>query len=111
MPGLPVGNLFVIATLAAVTGCASSAPKSAGALEQDRPAQGSYRRVTRNGEVYFCRSQRVTASLTRVVESCLTEAQLDARRRDAQDYVNKTQTVPAQPAGSNPMNVGGRVLE
>ncbi len=112
---------LVAAAVSALAACATPAPQTAvptstgetGAtgVEQASKSSPDYRRVTRNGQELYCRRQKVTASLTRVVETCLTAAQLEAQRTGAQDYVNKVQGVPGQPAGSNPMNVGGSVVQ
>jgi hypothetical protein len=112
------GSLFVAVAVSALAACASPAPAdvapaATGVASVGQASQpgSDYRRVTRDGQEYYCKRQKVTASLTRVVETCLTAAQLEAQRSNAQDYVNKTLTVPEQPAGSNPMNVGGRVVQ
>lgn len=111
-------DLLVAAAVSALAACAAPAPQDvapaatgATAVKPAGNSSADYRRVTRNGEEYYCKRQKVTASLTRVVETCLTAAQLEAQRNDAQDYVNKTQGVPGQTAGSNPMNVGGSVVQ
>jgi hypothetical protein len=112
------GRLLVAAAVSALAACAAPAPQTDApaasgvtAVGQASKSSADYRRVTRNGQEYYCKRQKVTASLTRVVETCLTAAQLEAQRNDAQDYVNKVQGVPGQPAGTNPMNVGGSVVQ
>lgn len=116
-----MGSLLVAAAVSALAACAAPAPKDVApaptgvtgvtAAGQAGKSSADYRLVTKNGQELYCKRQKVTASLTRVVETCLTAAQLEAQRNNAQDYINKTQGSPELPAGSNPMNVGGRVVQ
>lgn len=104
-------GLLVAAAVSALAACAAPAATGVTAAEEAGKSAADYRRVTRDGQDYYCKRQKVTASLTRVVETCLTAAQLEAQRNDAKDYVNKVQGVPGQTSGSNPMNVGGSVVQ
>jgi hypothetical protein len=96
-----------MAVSSALAACASSAqPVGTAELKQGSNQQSVYKRVTRNGEDYFCRRAPVTGSLTRTVETCLTQAQLDEKAQDARDFVYRTQGVPGQPAGTSPISSG-----
>jgi hypothetical protein len=111
------GSLLAIAACSALAACASGAPPSVkanapvaaaspAALKEVSDRQRGYSRVTRNGEDYFCRRKPVTGSLTRTVETCFTQAQLDASAQNAKDFLNRVQGVPGQPAGTGPLSSG-----
>jgi hypothetical protein len=57
-------------------------------------SRGGYRLVTRNGEQVYCRKEAATGSLTRVLETCLTEAELEARMGSDQGLVDDIRNAP-----------------
>ena len=58
-----------------------------------------YRRVVRNNVELFCRTELLTGSRTNAVETCSTQAQLDAAQKSARDMVDRVQQVPGVPSG------------
>jgi hypothetical protein len=123
MPRKLCESLFAFAAFSALAACTSSAPQSASAPPERASAPAAatapvesdalkrdarYRRVTKNGEEYFCRREPVTGTLTKKVETCLTEAQMEGRSRAEQDELRRTQGVPIPPAGAGAAGATGR---
>lgn len=107
MPRL-VLEVPVIVLSIALASCAANPPEATGAVApapaaapvaaaaSDKPAtsRAGYRLVTRNGEQVYCRREAVTGSLTRVQETCLTQAELEARMQSDQGLVDDIRSAP-----------------
>jgi hypothetical protein len=79
----------------------ASATAPAGAIPPDDIAKliaAGYRAMMKDGEPIYCRRQKVTGSLTKVVESCLTQAQIKDARENGQEFWRRMTTTPGAPA-------------
>jgi hypothetical protein len=93
------GSLFVIAIAAALGGCAADAPVNPNAATPTaaRPPAATpatekavnngsgYRLVTRGGVQTYCKQVKMTGSLTKERETCLTPAEMAARTQGGQE--------------------------
>lgn len=103
---------FLPAVLAlAMVACASDgtpqAAASSATVAPDDPARAllaaGYKRVTVEGEEYFCRQERITGTRARTREVCLTPADLARRQQDGDDFLRRSQDQGAvQPPSSLP---------
>ena len=80
-----VAAMLLAATLA---GCARSPAKS---------AREGYREVTREGQLFFCRTETVTGSRVSVRETCLTRKQMEQAEAQAQDDLRRMQSPGFEP--------------
>ncbi len=112
------GGLFALATATLLAACASSPqvksganapataaspPTAANAPKQDTIERGWRRKMVDGKEVY-CQRQPVTGSRANVVESCLTLAEIAAKRESSQEFLRRTQTGAREMQG--PANAG-----
>jgi hypothetical protein len=81
-------RLLVVAITAALGACASQAPVNSSAEPAAAKAvnNGSgYKLVTRGGVQTYCKQVKMTGSLTRERETCLTPAEMAARTQGGQE--------------------------
>jgi hypothetical protein len=67
--------------------------------ENGAHAFSGYKRVTKNGEEYFCRREGVTGSRTKTTETCLTLAEITTLRETGQDFKSRVQGLPGSSQG------------
>jgi hypothetical protein len=83
-------NLAVASNQAAVSEASSPLGTSGPAL---KPGNG-YRKITKNGETYYCKKEVVTGSRTNAQVSCLTQEEMTALSQNGQDLLNGIRSVP-----------------
>lgn len=106
MAGRNARGLLVLSVAAALAACASNAPVQQAPVSASTttPAAGAtvpvtaeatkmvgYRRKVQNGEEYFCKNEGVTGSRVKVVEVCLTVAQMQAIQDKSQQDLRDLQ--------------------
>lgn len=110
------GKVLVIAGAALLlAGCASKeirAQREAAKAAKAAAAAGKpvdtdvllarYRRVKKGDEFLYCSKDDITGSRTQKVETCLTEAQLQAQRQDGQEVMRRIQQNPGSGPVTNP---------
>ncbi len=92
--GTAQANL-AIATHAAATSEASTPDAHQPGL---KPGNG-YRKISKNGEEYYCRKDVVTGSRTNAQVTCLTRDELTALSQNGQDWLNGVRSVPGSGQG------------
>jgi hypothetical protein len=122
MRGQTNGRLCLFSASLALTACASTNPASSGPPSADtaqvnlaivshaaatsdasltpglKPGNG-YRKVTKNGEEYYCRKVLETGSRTKSQVTCLTRDELTALSQNGQDLLNGIRSVPGSGQG------------
>jgi hypothetical protein len=112
------GRFLVIAAASALAACASTAPTPdsttskanlAAATNQAAVSEASsplgtagpalkpgngYRKITKNGETYYCKKEVVTGSRTNAQVSCLTQEEMTALSQNGQDLLNGIRSQP-----------------
>lgn len=68
-----------------LAGC-SGTPEKAG--------RDGYREITREGQVLYCRTEKITGSRVSVREICLTRKQMEQAQSQAQEDVRRLQSQP-----------------
>ncbi len=53
-----------------------------------------YRKVTKNGQEYYCRKEIETGSLVKAQTTCLTQAEMTALSQNGQDLLNGVRNTP-----------------
>jgi hypothetical protein len=110
-----IGTVSVGIAALALAACASSGAatstgkvdaKPAAVTAQTAKVGDGYQLVKKDGQDFYCRTDRATGSRARVVQTCLTKEQLDAQQRGTDALVQRLgTTLPAdQQVDSN----GGR---
>ena len=108
-------SLVILAAASTLVACASTAPtesqpkaaepvvaaQTATTAEKSKSPGSGYRRVTKNGVDYFCKRESFTGSRTDSVESCRTQAQIDAARDNTQDLLRRIQQTPGSTPGTD----------
>jgi hypothetical protein len=111
-------RILVIAAAATLAACASTAPKPDTTTAQANLAKASnqaavseassplgtsgpalkpgngYRKITKNGETYYCQKEVLTGSRTNAKVSCLTQDEMTALSQNGQDLLNGIRSVP-----------------
>lgn len=64
---------------------------AASAGNAETPKMFGYRRKVQNGEEFFCKNEGVIGSRVKVIEVCLTQAQMQAVRDKSQDDLRRMQ--------------------
>jgi hypothetical protein len=77
-------NLAKASNQAAVSEASSPLGTSGPAL---KPGNG-YRKITKNGETYFCKKEVITGSRTNAQVNCLTQEEMTALSQNGQDLLN-----------------------
>lgn len=76
----------------------SAEPATSSATAVSKPAttarNKNYRSVVKDGQTYFCRRETITGSRTQAVETCLTQAQLDAELARSQELIRRVESTP-----------------
>jgi hypothetical protein len=72
-----------------------------------KPGNG-YRKITKNGETYFCKKELATGSRTNAQVNCLTQDEMAALSQKGQDLLNGIRGVPG--AQSGPLGPGGGTM-
>ncbi len=119
------GKLFVFSAALALAACASTGPASgppsadtaqanlaaashlAATSDATTPtdpehflkAGNGYRKVSKNGEQYYCRKEVDTGSRTRVQVTCLTRDEMTELSQNGQDLLNNIRAVPGSGQG------------
>ncbi|MEO8309291.1 MAG: hypothetical protein ABI616_14750 [Pseudomonadota bacterium] len=83
---------LAMASHAAATSEAANAPLGTpgGSL---KPGNG-YRKVTKNGQVYYCQKEATTGSRVNAKVVCLTQDEMTALSQNGQDLLNGIRSVP-----------------
>jgi hypothetical protein len=108
------GSLPIGAATLALAACAAKAPTQpvattvasattatagATATASTGPALAAYKRVVRNGQTLYCKKEIPTG--TRFVEeTCLTQAQMDAQSKNAQNFTDDVHGMAVLPPTS-----------
>lgn len=91
-------GLLLWAAAAWLSACtAAGPPKPASTVTSP---YGNYRQVVRNGQTFFCRSEKVTGTLF-TEENCLTQAQMQAQEENARRIAQDAQSIAVAPASPN----------
>ncbi len=77
-------NLAKASNHAAVSEASSPLGTSGPAL---KPGNG-YRKITKNGETYYCKKEAITGSRTNAQVTCLTQEEMTALSQNGQDLLN-----------------------
>jgi hypothetical protein len=112
------GRFVAIAAAATLAACASTAPKPDSTTAQANLAKATnaavvseassplgtsgpalkpgngYRKITKNGETYFCKKEVITGSRTNAQVNCLTQEEMTALSQQGQDLLNGIRGVP-----------------
>ncbi len=101
-----IGAVSACVTALALAACASSGSTAADGQTATLYTKGQklangYRLVKKNGQDYYCRTESVTGSRSRIVETCLTQAQMKQQQANAQSLVEGIQRVPGTMPGTD----------
>lgn len=83
-------NLAKVSNQAAVSEASSPLGTAGPAL---KPGNG-YRKITKNGETYYCKKETITGSRTNAQVSCLTQEEMTALSQNGQDLLNGIRSQP-----------------
>ena len=85
----------------AASGSSTADGQTATLYTKGKKLANGYLLVKKNGQDYYCRTESVTGSRSRVVETCLTEAQLKQQQANAQALVEGIQRAPGTMPGTD----------
>jgi hypothetical protein len=92
-PTRPAGTTAASTTTTTTTAAGATAAAGTG------PALAAYKRVVRNGQTLYCKKEIPTG--TRFVEeTCLTQAQMDAQSKNAQNFTDDVHGMAVLPPTS-----------
>jgi hypothetical protein len=83
-------NLAVATNHAVVSEASAPLGTSGPAL---KPGNG-YRKITKNGETYYCKKEVITGSRTNAQVNCLTQEEMTALSQNGQDLLNGIRSQP-----------------
>lgn len=107
------GSILVFIAASALTACVSNSytdtasmdssdqARKVAANDDDILSYKNYRRVVKNGKVYFCSRDSVTGSRVSTTVRCLTKDDIERIQQSSQDYTRDVQSPPLDPYEPN----------